>query len=124
VTEPPRIHLRLDKNQPGPQIPSALETYRALREDGGEYGKRIKSVLERPRSNPGKVRGESLRYRPDGWIVLVEMTDGSTWWIIWRQPSPDMVDVFWIGPDPASGAGRPERKTARTVSTSWPLRPS
>jgi hypothetical protein len=94
------MRLRLDKNQPGPQIPSALETYRALREDSGEYGKRVKSVLERLRSNLGKVRGESLRYRPDGWIVLVEMTDGSTWWIIWRQPSPDMVDVLWIGPQP------------------------
>ncbi len=75
MTEPPRLRLRLDKNQPGPLIPSALETYRALREDGGENGKRIKSVLERLRSDPGKVRGESLRYRPDGWIVLVEMAD-------------------------------------------------
>jgi len=108
VTEPPRLRLRLDKNQPGPLIPSALETYRALREDGGENGKRIKSVLERLRSDPGKVRGESLRYRPDGWIVLVEMADGSTWWIIRRQTSPDMVDVLWIGlqpgPDPLASS--------------------
>jgi hypothetical protein len=92
MTEPPRIRLRLDKNRPGPRIPSALETYRALREDGGENGKQIKSVLERLRSDPGKVR--------DGWIVLVEMVDESTWWVIWRQPLPDMVDVLWIGPQP------------------------
>jgi hypothetical protein len=100
VTGPPAIRLRLDKNQPGPLIPSALEIYRALPTDGGENGKRIKSVLERLRSEPGKVRGESLRYRPDGWIVLVEMEDESTWWTIWRQPSPDTVDVLWIGPQP------------------------
>lgn len=100
MTEPPRISLRLDKNQPGPLIPSALETYRALRADGGEIGKRIKNVLERLRSDPGQVRGESLRYRPDGWIVLVEMADEPTWWIIRRQPSPDAVDVLWIGPQP------------------------
>ena len=31
----------------GPLIPSALKTYRALREDGGDNGKRLKSVLER-----------------------------------------------------------------------------
>ena len=84
----------------GPQIPSVLETYRALREDGGEIGKRIKSVLERLRSDPGKVRGESSRYQPDGWIVLVVMADESTWWVIWRQPSPDMVNVLRIGPQP------------------------
>jgi hypothetical protein len=100
VTEPPRIRLRLDKNQPGPHIPSALETYRALREDGGEAGKRIKSVLERLLSDPGKVRGERVRYRPDGWIVLVEMADEPTWWVIWGQPIPGMVDVLWIGPQP------------------------
>ena len=100
MTEPPRIRLRLDKNQPGPLIPSALETYRAPREDGGENGKRIKSVLERLRSDPGKVRGESLRYRPDGWIVPVEMVDESAWWVIWRRPVPDMVDVPWTGPQP------------------------
>lgn len=100
MTGPPRIRLRLDKNRPGPDIPSALETYRTLREDGGESGKRIKSVLERLLSDPGKVRGESLRYRPDGWIVLVEMPDESTWWIIWRQPMPGTVDVLWIGPQP------------------------
>jgi hypothetical protein len=100
VTEPPQIHLRLDKNRPGPLIPSALETYRALREDGGEDGKRIKGVLERLRSDPGRARGESLRYRSDGWIVLAEMADESTWWIIWRKPSPDMVDVLWIGTQP------------------------
>jgi len=100
VTEPPQIRLRLDKNRPGPLIPSALEAYRALREDGGDSGKRIKSVPERLRSDPGKVRGESLRYRPDSWIVLVEMLDDSTWWVIWRQPMPDMVDVLWIGPQP------------------------
>ncbi len=99
-TEPPQIRLRLDKNRPGPLIPSALEAYRALREGGGDSGKRIKSVLERLRGDPGKVRGESLRYRPDGWIVLVEMLDDSTWWVIWRQAVPDMVDVLWIGPQP------------------------
>ena len=100
MTELPQIRLRLDKNRPGPLIPSALETYRELREDGGEDGKQIKSVLERLRSDPGKVRGESLRYRPDSWIVLVEMVDESTWWVIWRQPLPGMVDVLWIGPQP------------------------
>ncbi len=47
MTEPSPIRLRLDKNRPGPLIPSALETYRALREDGGENGKRVKSVLAR-----------------------------------------------------------------------------
>jgi hypothetical protein len=47
--------------------------------------------MERLRNDPGKVRSESLRYRPDGWIVLVEMVDESTWWVIWRQPMPDMV---------------------------------
>lgn len=39
MNEPPPVHLLLDKNRPGPLIPSALETYRALREDGGENGK-------------------------------------------------------------------------------------
>ena len=51
MTEPPPVRLRLDKNRPGPLIPSALETYRALREDGGENGKRVKTVLERLRSD-------------------------------------------------------------------------
>jgi hypothetical protein len=100
MTELPQIRLRLDKNRPGPLIPSALETYRALREDGGENGKQIKSVLERLRSEPGKAHAESLRYRPDGRIVLVEMVDESTWWVIWRQPLPGIVDVLWIGPQP------------------------
>lgn len=100
MTEPPRIHLRLDKNRPGPDIPSALETYRAPREDGGESGKRIKSVLERLLSDPGEARGESLRYRPEGWTILAEMPDESTWWVIWRQPAPDMVNVLSIGPQP------------------------
>jgi len=80
VTQPP-VRLRLDKNRPGPDIPSALEAYHALRADGGENGKQIKSVLERLRADPGKVRGESLRYRPDAWMVLVEMADESTWWV-------------------------------------------
>jgi hypothetical protein len=71
-----------------------------LRADGGEIGKRIKSVLESLLNDPGKVRGQSLRYRPDGWIVLVEMADESTWWVIWRQPAPGGVDVLWIGPRP------------------------
>jgi hypothetical protein len=102
VTEPPPVRLRLDKNRPGPSIPSALETYRALREDGGEAGKRIQTVLERLRSDPGKVRGESLRYRPNAWMVLVEMPDDSTWWVMWRQPEPDIVDVLWIGPEPGA----------------------
>jgi hypothetical protein len=70
VTQPP-VRLRLDKNRPGPDIPSGLEAYRALRADGGENGKRIKSVLERLRAGPGTVRGESLRYRPDAWMVVV-----------------------------------------------------
>jgi hypothetical protein len=100
VTERPPVHLRLDKNRPAPSIPSALETYRALREDGGEAGKRIKSVLERLRGNPGKARGESLRYRPDAWMVLVDMPDHSTWWVIWRQPEHDVIDVLWIGQEP------------------------
>lgn len=100
MTEPPPVRLELDKNRPAPSSPSALETYRALRQDGGENGKRIKSVLERLRSDPGKVRGESLRYRPDGWMVLVEMTDQSTWWVIWNQPLPDLVRIRWIGPQP------------------------
>ncbi|MGH3193650.1 MAG: hypothetical protein ACRDOL_41615 [Streptosporangiaceae bacterium] len=52
------------------------------------------------RSDLGKVRGQSLRYRPDGWIVLVEMAGQSTWWVIWRQPEPAAVDVLWIGPQP------------------------
>jgi hypothetical protein len=102
VTEPPPVRLRLDKNRPGPSIPSALETYRALREDGGEAGKRIKTVLERLSSDPGKVRGESLRYRPNAWMVTVEMPDQSTWWVMRRQPEPDMVDVLWIGPEPGA----------------------
>lgn len=55
---------------------------------------------ERLRSDPGKVRGESLRYRPDAWMVWIEMPDKSTWWVIWRQPEPDMVDVLWIGAQP------------------------
>jgi hypothetical protein len=100
MTEPEPLRLRLDKNRPAPAIPSALETYRALREDGGEAGKRIKSALERLRSTPGKARGESLRYRPDAWMILVEMPDESTWWVIWRQPEPHLVDVLWIGPQP------------------------
>ncbi len=102
MTQPPPVRLRLERNRPAPSIPSALETYRALREDGGEAGKRIKTVLERLRGDPGKVRGESLRYRPDAWMVLVEMPDGSTWWVIWRQPEPGMVDVLWIGPQPGA----------------------
>ena len=101
MTEP-TVRLRLGKNRPAPSIPSALETYRALRDDGGEAGKRVKSVLERLRSQPGQVRGESLRYRPNAWIVLVEMPDESTWWVIWRQPEPDQVDVLWIGPQPGA----------------------
>jgi hypothetical protein len=100
VTEPEPVRLRLDKNRPAPSIPSALETYRVLREDAGEAGKRIKSALERLRSDPGKARGESLRYRPGAWMILVEMPDESTWWLIWRQPAPDVVDVLWIGPQP------------------------
>jgi hypothetical protein len=63
MTEPAPIRLRLDRNNPGPAIPSALEAYRALRADGGEAGKRIKDVLERLRDDPGKVRGSCLRYR-------------------------------------------------------------
>jgi len=114
VTEPPHVRLRLDKNRPGPSIPSALETYRALREAGGEAGKRIKTVLERLGSDPGKVRGEGLRYRPNAWMVLVEMPDDSTWWVMWRPDEPDIVDVLWIGPEPgadplahSSGTQRP-----------------
>lgn len=99
MTQPP-VRLRLDKNRPGPDIPSALEAYRALRADGGENGEQIKSVLERLRADPGKVRGESLRYRPDAWMVVVEMAGESSWWVIWRQPEPDVVDVLWIGPQP------------------------
>jgi len=86
-----------------PQFPAkraaavaALPEFEQLR----EIGKQIKSVLERLRSDPGQVRAESLRYRPDGWIVLVEMVDESTWWVIWRQPLPGIVDVLWIGPQP------------------------
>lgn len=92
--------LRLDKNRPGKDIPSALETYRALREDGSETGKRIKDVLQQLRDDPGKARGQSLRYRPDAWVILVEMADQSTWWVIWRQPEPGAVDILWIGPQP------------------------
>ena len=114
MTEPPPVRLRLDRNRPGPRIPSALETYHALREDGGEDGKRIGSVLERLRSDPGKVRGESPRYRPDGWIVLVEMADESTWWVIWRQPSSDMVDVLRIGPQPGPDALAYSTETQRS----------
>jgi hypothetical protein len=104
MTEPAPTRLRLDRNNPGPTIPSALETYRALRADGGETGKRIKEVLERLRDDPGKVRGNSLRYRPNAWIVLVEMVDGMTWWVIWRQSQPDAVDILWIGPQPGPDA--------------------
>ena len=100
MSQPSPVSLRLDKNRPAPSVPSALETYRALREDGGEAGKRVKSVLERLHDNPGMARGGSLRYRPDAWMVLVEMPDESTWWVIWRQPEPDMVHVLWIGPQP------------------------
>jgi hypothetical protein len=113
VTERPAARLRLDKNRPAPDIPSALEAYRALRADGGENGKRIKSVLERLRTDPGKVRGESLRYRPDAWMVLVEMADQSTWWVIWRQPQPDTVDVVWIGPQPGPDPWAYSTETAR-----------
>lgn len=98
------MKLRLDQNNPGPTIPSALETYRALRADGGEEGKRIKDVLERLRDDPGKVRGSSLRYRPNAWIVLVDMPDEMTWWVIWRQTQPDAVDILWIGPQPGPDA--------------------
>src|SRR5579863_10034556 len=104
MTEQAPRRLRLDRNNPGPTIPSALETYRALRADGGEGGKRIKQVLERLREDPGKVRGSSLRYRADAWIVLVEMADETTWWIIWRQPDPDAVDILWIRPQPGPDA--------------------
>ncbi|SRR5712691_3179360 len=101
MTEQASMRLRLDRNNPGPAIPSALETYRALRADGG---KRIKEVLERLREDPGKVRGSSLRYRPDAWIVLVGMADETTWWVIWRQSEPDAVDILWIGPQPGPDA--------------------
>ena len=104
MTERAPMRLRLDRNNPGPTIPSALETYRALRADGGEAGKRIKDVMERLRDDPGKVRGSSLRYRPNAWIVLVEMADETTWWAIWRQSQPDAVDILWIGPQPGPDA--------------------
>lgn len=98
------MRLRLDKNSPGPTIPSALECYRALRADGGECGKRIKDVLQQLRDDPGKVRARSLRYRPNAWIALVDMPDHSVWWVIWRQPGPDAIDVLWIGPEPEPDA--------------------
>ena len=104
MTEGPRIRLRLSGDRPRPDVPSALDTYRALRESGGEDGKRVKRVLERLRDNPGRVRGDSLRYRPDGWLVLVEMTDKSICWIIWHQPADGLVDILWIGPEPDPGA--------------------
>lgn len=97
------VRLRLDKNRPGPQIPSALETYQALPQGGGNAGKRIKEVLQQLRDDTGKARGQSLRYRPDGWIVPVEMDDQTTWWVIWRQREADAVDVLWIGPEPGPG---------------------
>jgi hypothetical protein len=100
VSDRQPVRLRLDKNRPGPGIPSALETYRALREDGGDAGTRIKDVLQQLRDDPGKARSQSLRYRPDGWIIPVEMAPQSTWWVIWRQPEPGTVDVLWIGPQP------------------------
>ena len=69
VTQLP-VRLRLNRNRLGSDIPSALEAYRALRADGGDNGKQIKSVLERLRADPGKVRGESLRYLPGACMVL------------------------------------------------------
>ena len=72
----------------GPDIPSALEAYRALRADGGENGKQIKSVLERLRADPGKVRGESLRYRPDAWMIVVEMAANQPGGSSGVSPSP------------------------------------
>jgi hypothetical protein len=48
------------------------------------------------RANPEKA--------PDAWIVLVEMADEATWWVIWRQPEPDAVDILWIGPQPGPDA--------------------
>jgi hypothetical protein len=104
MTELAPMKLRLDRNNPGPAIPSALETYRALRADGSEAGKRIKEVLKRLRDDAGEVRGSSLRYRPDAWIVLVDMADEAAWWVIWRQSQPDMVDILWIGPQPGADA--------------------
>jgi hypothetical protein len=104
VTEQSPRRLRLDKNKPGPLIPSALETYRALRADDGEPGKRIKQVLEQLRDNPGQVRAKSLRYRPNAWIALVRMPDESTWWVIWREAETDAIDILWIGPQPGPDA--------------------
>lgn len=58
------MRLRLDRNNPGPTIPSVLKTYRALRTDGGEAGKRIKDVLERLRDDPGKVHAAACATAP------------------------------------------------------------
>jgi hypothetical protein len=81
-----------------PQRPGGLP-----RADGGENGKQIKSVLERLRADPGKIRGESLRYRPGAWMVLAGLAGESAWWVIWRQPEPGAVDVVWICPQPGPG---------------------
>jgi len=63
VSQPSPVASGWDKNRPAPSVPSALETYWALREGGGEAGKRVKSELERLRDDPGSALGESLRYR-------------------------------------------------------------
>ena len=94
--------IRLSSEKPDSDTPSALEAYQALRKDpSAEPGKRIKEVFERLREDPGGVRRQSARYRPDWWMAEVEMPDESIWWIAWKIEG-DNINVRWIGPRPGS----------------------
>jgi hypothetical protein len=92
--------LVLSKARPEADSPSAFETYKALREDGGAFGLRIKDVLADLISDAGKVRENSLAFRPGAWWATeTETPDESIWWVVWRDDG-ETVFVRWIGPSP------------------------
>ena len=93
--------LELSSERPDSDTPSALEYYRALREDpDSEAGLRLRDLLEQLAENPGKVREKSRAYRPGAmWLTEVDMPSHTKWWVIWSMDEK-RVKVRWIGPDP------------------------
>jgi hypothetical protein len=72
------------------------------------------------RADPGKVRGESLRYRPGAWMVLVEMAGESTGWVIWVSPNPTRSTLCGSARNPILTRGPAPRKR-HDLSPSRPL---